>query len=143
MKFLKPILFLALILPLTVSSQCRSFTKKRCMPQLDGFEQNDSFNSAVLIPGDEAELLLTFYEGKDYRLVVCAHPILGQVAWELVDTSEKLIYKNTSEDGSKKDSFDFKVSNTQQLLLRVQVPKSESTLIHEGCVSIMSGTKDI
>jgi len=143
MKLLKPILFIALILPLAVSSQCRSFTKKRCMPQLDGFEQNDSFNSAVLIPGDEAELLLTFYEGKDYRLVVCAHPILGQVAWELVDTSEKLIFKNTNEDGSKKDSFDFKVSNTQQLVLRVKVPKSESTLIHEGCVSIMSGTKDI
>jgi hypothetical protein len=143
MKSFKTLLILAILLPLAASSQCRSFTKKRCMPQLDGYEQNDSFNSAVLIPGDEAELLLTFYEGKDYRLVVCAHPILGQVQWELLDTSEKSIFKNTSDDGTKSDSFDFKVSNTQQLVLRVKVPKSESTLIHEGCVSIMSGTKDI
>jgi len=143
MKSLKTLLILAILLPLAASSQCRSFTKKRCMPQLDGYEQNDSYNSAVFIPGDEAELLLTFYEGKDYRLVVCSHPILGQVQWELLDTSQKSIFKNTSDDGTKSDSFDFKVSNTQQLVLRVKVPKSESTLIHEGCVSIMSGTKDM
>jgi hypothetical protein len=144
MRYFQILLIAGLLLPLAASSQCRSFTKKKCMPSLAGYEQNDSFNSAVLIPGDEAELLLTFYEGKDYRLVVCAHPILGKVSWELLDTSEKLIFANTNEDGSiKSDFFDFKVSNTQQLMLRVKVPKSDSVLVHEGCVSIMSGTKDI
>lgn len=146
MRFIKILLPILLIAPLMSSAQCRSFTKKKCLPSLDGYSQNDSFNSAVLIPGDEAELLLTFYEGKDYRLLVCAHPILGDVEFEVLDTAEEMIYTNHSDDGADKGTmFDFKVANTQQLIVRIRVPETEtaSTLIHEGCVSIMVGSKDI
>lgn len=146
MRFFKILLPILLIAPLMSQAQCRSFTKKKCLPSLDGYSQNDSFNSAVLIPGDEAELLLTFYDDKDYRLLVCAHPILGDVEFEVLDTSEELIYTNKTEDGSDKgNSFDFKVESTQQLLVRIRVPETDasSTLIHEGCVSVMVGSKDI
>lgn len=143
MKFLKVILPLLLILPLMSSAQCRSFTKKKCLPQLEGYIQNDNFNSAVLIPGDEAELLLTFYAGKEYRLLVCGHPVLGDLEFEVLDTDDEMIYSNTGKSGED-NMFDFKVSSTQQLIVRIRVPDTESpsTLIHEGCVSVMIGSKE-
>ncbi len=143
MKFLKVILPLLLILPLMSSAQCRSFTKKKCLPQLEGYIQNDNFNSAVLIPGDEAELLLTFYAGKEYRLLICGHPVLGDLEFEVLDTDDEMIYSNSGKSGED-NMFDFKVSSTQQLIVRIRVPDTESpsTLIHEGCVSVMIGSKE-
>jgi hypothetical protein len=143
MKFLKIILPILLILPLMSSAQCRSFTKKKCLPELEGYAQNDNFNSAVLIPGDEAELLLTFYAGKAYRLLVCAHPVLGKVEFEVLDTDDEVIY-NSDDEVEDEHIFDFKVASTQQLIVRIRVPEAESpsTLIHEGCVSVMIGSKE-
>jgi len=143
MKIVKLILPLMLLAAVSASAQCRSFTKKRCLPQLDGYVQNDNFNSAVLIPGDEAELLLTFYADKEYRLLVCGHPVLGDVEFDVLDTDQEILYTNRdSED--KSASFDFKVANTQQLIVRVRVPEidSPSPMTHEGCVSIMVGSKE-
>lgn len=144
MKFLKIILPLLLMLPLASNAQCRSFTKKRCLPQLEGYIQNDNFNSAVLIPGDEAELLLTFYAGKEYRLLVCGHPVLGDLQFEVLDTDEQLIYSNDGKTGEAQSGFDFKVASTQQLIVRIRVPDTDSpsTLLHEGCVSVMVGSKE-
>lgn len=144
MKFLKIILPVLLMLPLLSSAQCRSFTKKKCLPELEGYVQNDNFNSAVLIPGDEAELLLTFYAGKEYRLLVCGHPVLGDLEFEVLDTDDEVIYTNVDEENKADSKFDFKVATTQQLVVRIRVPEAESssTLIHEGCVSVMIGSKE-
>jgi hypothetical protein len=109
---------------------------------LDGFVQNDNYNSATLVPGDEAELLLTFYGGKEYRLLICAHPILGVVEYEVTDTSGELIYKGDSSDAKQK--FDFKMTNTQQLIVKLKVPVQKNAVsIHEGCVTVMSGSKEL
>jgi hypothetical protein len=143
MKLFKLILPLMLLATVSASAQCRSFTKKRCLPQLDGYVQNDNFNSAVLIPGDEAELLLTFYADTEYRLLVCGHPILGDIEFDVLDTDQEILYTNRdTEDHST--IFDFKVATTQQLIVRVRVPESEtaSPITHEGCVSIMVGSKE-
>lgn len=132
------------MLPLVSQAQCRSFTKKKCLPELEGYVQNDNFNSAVLIPGDEAELLLTFYAGKEYRLLVCGHPVLGDLEFEVLDTDDEVIYTNVDEENEADAKFDFKVATTQQLIVRIRVPEAESTstLIHEGCVSVMIGSKE-
>ncbi|MCB0762632.1 MAG: hypothetical protein KDC12_13980 [Flavobacteriales bacterium] len=111
---------------------------------LDGYIQNDNFNSAVLIPGDEAELLLTFYADKEYRLIICGHPVLGDLEFEVLDTDEELIYSSNDTNKEDKNIFDFKVATTQQLIVRIRVPEAEtpSSLIHEGCVSVMIGSKE-
>ncbi len=134
-----------MVVPLMASSQCRSFTKKKCLPLLSGYAQNDNFNSAVLIPGDEAELLLTFFQGKEYRLLVCGQPILGDVQFDVFTTNEEKIYSNVNAAGENLgNTFDFKVAATQQLIVRIRIPESESasTLVHIGCVSVMVGSKD-
>lgn len=141
MKLFRIILPLVLLMPVFADAQCRAFTKNQCLPLLDGYVQNDNYNSAMLVPGDEAELLLTFYGGKEYRLVVCAHPILGSVDFEITDTNGESIYKgNSAENGV----FDFKMANTQQLIVKMKVPAQESTVSqHEGCVSVMAGSKEM
>lgn len=143
MKLVKILLPLIMLVPLTSFSQCRSFTKKKCLPMLEGYIQNDNFNSAVLIPGDEAELLLTFYADKEYRLLVCGHPVLGELEYEVLDTDEDTIYSSANSDKTD-DIFDFKVATTQQLIVRIRVPEGDtpSALVHEGCVSVMVGSKE-
>lgn len=136
-KYIIPVLFL---LPVLANAQCRAFTKNKCLPLLEGYVQNDNYNSAVLVPGDEAELLLTFYSGKDYRIVVGSHPVLGDVEFELVDTNDEMIYSNKTADN--KSIFDFKMSNTQQLIVRVRVPKQDGAISHEGCVTVLVGSKE-
>jgi hypothetical protein len=129
------------LLPTSSDAQCRAFTKNRCLPLLEGYVQNDNYNSAMLVPGDEAELLLTFYGGKEYRMALCAHPILGKVEYEVTDTSGETIYKGDSDVNS---IFDFKMANTQQLIVKLRVPVQQTTVsAHEGCVSVMIGSKEL
>lgn len=120
-------------------AQCRSFTKKNCLSSLDGYIQNDNYNSAILIPGDEAELMLTFLAGQDYRLVICSHPVLGEVGYEINDSRGKRLFDSSKNDGS--NYVDFKVETTQQLQIHVQVPESKSAILHEGCVTVLVGSK--
>ncbi|MFN0031340.1 MAG: hypothetical protein ACKVOR_04185 [Flavobacteriales bacterium] len=142
MKRIFTILMLAALLPLAGSAQCRAFTKNKCLPLLDGYVQNDNYNSAQLVPGDDAELLLTFYGGKEYRLILCAHPILGTVLYEVKDTNGELIYSGDSSD--EKQTFDFKMTNTQQLIVKIKVPEQPASVsTHEGCVSVMVGSKEL
>jgi hypothetical protein len=140
MKLITILLSLFLLMPVLSDAQCRAFTKNQCLPQLDGYVQNDNYNSAMLIPGDDAELLLTFYGGKEYRLVVCAHPILGSVDYEITDTNGDSIYRGNTGAGN---TFDFKMVNTQQLIVKLHVPDQKSSVsTHEGCVSVLVGSKE-
>ncbi len=141
MKKFALIISLAAMLPFASDAQCRAFTKNKCLPILEGYVQNDNYNSAMLVPGDEAELLLTFYGGKEYRMVLCAHPILGLVEFEVKDTNGELIYAGNSDD---KQIFDFKMANTQQLIVKIKVTEQTSSVsTHEGCVSVMVGAKEL
>ena len=110
------------------------------MTQLEGYIQNDNYNSAILIPGDEAELMLTFLAGQDYRLVVCSHPILGDIEYEIRDAAGSTLY-NSEKASEERDYVDFKVQTTQQLLVQISVPASDAAILHEGCVTVLVGSK--
>jgi hypothetical protein len=143
MKFLRYILPILILVPGIADAQCRAFTKNRVLPLMTGYVQNDNYNSAQLVPGDEAELLLTFYGNKEYRLVVGAHPILGEVEFEVLDTNNQLVYASKDSKEENKNIFDFKMSSTQQLIVRIRVPEQKSAVTpHEGCVTVMSGYKE-
>lgn len=138
MKYSTLLLAFATMFALQAQAQCRNFTKKNCLPILDGYVQNENYNSAVLIPGDEAELELTFLGDTDYRVAVCAHPVLGEVEFDVLDQQNIRIWSNS--DGS--DHLDFRVENAQRLRFRVKVPETEAAILHEGCVSILVGSRD-
>ena len=82
-------------------AQCRSFAKNKCMPQLEPYKFNETFNAAQLSPGEEAEVNITFYSGQEYRLIVCAHPILGDVNWKLVDAGNRIVFESLADEPEK------------------------------------------
>ena len=139
--FISALLFLAL--PLASSAQCRSFAKNKCMPAMAPYKSNETFNAAQLAPGEVADVDLTFYSGQEYRLLVCTHPILGNVNWKLVDANGNSIFESSATD--PKGIFDFKVATTQKLTVHIDVPKAQAggnELMTVGCVGIIVGYKE-
>ena len=137
----KIIILLALIIPTLAFSQCKRFTKVKCMPALGEYIPNDNFNSAVLVPGDEAELLMTFYAGQDYRVMVCSEEILGKLNYKILNDDGENVFDSENSDQTH---LDFSVANTQQLKMILKVPPRENPnqLIHEGCATVMVGYKE-
>ena len=122
-------------------AQCRSFAKNKCVPELAPYKFNESFNAAQLAPGEEAEVNLTFFSGQEYRVMVCTHPILGEVNWKIMDASNKIIFESLADE--PKHFFDLRMANTQQLKVQVWVPgKAKTDMVHVGCVAIMVGFKE-
>ncbi len=137
-------LFIVLILAISftnVYSQKR-FVKNKCLPVLKPFVYNGQLNSANLAEGDIAELLLTFYGGQDYRILVCSQEVLGNVEFKLFDTNKNLIFSNKDHDYI--NYWDFTSNTTQQLVVRVKVPKQEDSgdIKQSGYVSILVGFKE-
>lgn len=129
--------------PLASDAQCRSFAKNKCMPAMAPYKFNQTFNAAQLAPGEEAEVELTFYSGQEYRLLVCAHPILGQVNWKLADAAGTTLFESNAD--APKENFEFKVATTQKLLVHIDVPKADrggNELLTVGCVAILVGYKE-
>ncbi len=122
-------------------AQCRSFAKNKCVPTLAPYKFNETFNAAQLAPGEEAEVNLTFYSGQEYRVLVCAHPVIGDVDWKLVDTSGRIVFE--SKEGARKEHFDLKAADTAQMKVIVTVPERGRTdMVHVGCVGILVGFKE-
>jgi hypothetical protein len=145
MKHFRTLIALAALvaLPALSSAQCRAFAKHNCLPNLLPYKFNETFNAAQLANGEEAEVQLTFYSGQEYRLMVCAQSILGEVNWKLSDGTGQILFESKAED--PKDHFDFKVANTQQLTVFIDVPTKPSggnDLLHVGCVGILVGFKE-
>lgn len=125
----------------TTQAQCRSFAKNKCLPGIAPYKFNESFNAAQLAPGEEAEVQLTFFSGQEYRVMVCAHPILGDVNWKLVDENNKIVFESLAPEA--KPHFDLKAVNTTRMKVVVWVPsKPKSDLVHVGCVAILMGFKE-
>ena len=145
MKQLSYILALCLLtaLPAVTTAQCRSFAKNKCMPAMAPYKFNETFNAAQLAPGEQADVDLTFYSGQEYRLLICAHPILGAVNWKLADASGNSIFESNASN--PKDSFDFKVATTQKLTVHIDVPEADkggNNMLKVGCVAILVGYQE-
>lgn len=143
-NILKPLVVLMLILGFAITSnaQCKTFTKRSCLDVLDPYVFDGQLNTAILTEGDVAELLLTLYGGQSYRILICGQEVLGDIEFNLYDTNRNLIYSNKDHDYV--DHWDFKSNSTQQLIVQVIIPKTESAddMLHNGCVSILKGFKE-
>jgi len=123
-------------------AQCKSFTKRKCVPHVAPYKFNETFNAATLAPGEEAEVNLTFYSDQEYRIVVCSQPIIGDVNWKVVDGANNIVFESFADE--PQNSFDLKVMDTQQLKVHVWVPdqKTANELVHTGCVAILVGFRE-
>jgi hypothetical protein len=122
-------------------SQCTNFVKKKCMPKIQPFTHNGQMNTSTLSAGQSSEYTLTFYAGQAYRILVCSEPVLGDVSFRVLDQSHKVVFD--SKDNDFPDFWDFKVKNTQQFIVQVDIPRSASSgsTPPSGCVSVLVGFK--
>jgi hypothetical protein len=124
-----------------VQAQCKTFTKKKCIGELEDYNSNGQYNGAVMFEAEEATLMQTFYSGQKYRLFICAQPSIENLFFEVKDYRNTLLY--TSERTGS-NIFDFDVESTQQLKIRIVVPDggSGSQIKKNGCVSVLVGFKE-
>lgn len=127
--------------PASAIAQCATFVKKKCMPKIQPFTHNGQMNASTVFAGQSTELNLTLSAGQDYRILVCAEPILGDVTFKVMDKSRTVVFD--SKDNNYPDFWDFKVRNTQEFIVHVDVPRSNSSSSTppSGCLSIMVGFK--
>lgn len=131
-----------LLIPLTCNAQCKSYAKRQCKPALEEYT-SVQMTDALLEPGDLAEIMLTFYSGQTYRLLVCTQEQFGDVGFKLYDTDKVLIFEADANNESK--IFDFQVASTQQLILEVEIPETAASVGGaeiEGCISVLIGAAE-
>jgi hypothetical protein len=133
------VLFLAL--PSSSNAQCKNFAKKICRLELSPYVHDGNYNAAILTEGEDAELFKTFYAGQQYRISVCGSETLNKIEFMVMDVDRKVLYTNAKNNFAT--SWDFKVENTQQLIILVKVPvtSSKNEELKSGCVAIMFGLK--
>ncbi|MGE0560288.1 MAG: hypothetical protein AB7O47_00590 [Flavobacteriales bacterium] len=122
--------------------QCTSFTKKQGFPVLSPFIHNGQITSTKFMPGDEADIEMTFNAGSDYRVLVVFQEVLGNVTFQIKDKTGKILF--TSKDGDTTPFWDFRVNTTQQLMVSVLVPKMDektNKILPQGCISVLIGFK--
>jgi len=134
-------LFIAFAGLSTAVAQCNGFTKKKCIPMLAPYIHNGQLNSTTLMPGENAELLMSFYSGQEYRLLIAGQEILGTIQFKVMDSDHKVLFDNKEHNGAK--FWDFNVKSTQQLIVEVIVPeqKVDNSLAQSGCVAVLVGFK--
>lgn len=131
-----------MFMPLQSEAQCRGYAKRKCRPNLGEYTHDGKMNVAQLFPGDKAEILLTFYKGQNYRLLVCTDETFEGTEFTVYDTDKNKVF-DSSKEGH--DKFDFKVASTQQLVVEIKIPQEQKETNSEfemtGCVAVMVGIK--
>ncbi len=120
--------------------QCDQYAKQQCMPVLGNFTDIGKKNIAVLLPGDTAEIGVTFYSTHHYRVVVCAQPELGKVGFRLLDKKGTLLFD--SRKYNSPEYWDFNTQITQNVIIQLIVPRvSANQVAQTGCVAVLVGFK--
>lgn len=131
-----------LLLTNVAIGQCKGFTKRNCLPELAPYLSNGQLNAAQLVPGEDAELSITFNKGLSYRIIVCADPYLEDLNYQLTDKNGN-VYK-TDTLTNEYSITDLSVKQTGPLNLYLKVPPKENAtgIIRNGCVTILVGFKE-
>jgi len=76
-------------------------------------------------------------------IFTCSQEVLGDVELKILDKARKVLY--TSKPGDENPHWDFRVKNTQQLIVQVkaaEMDKNATNMVPNGCVSILVGFRD-
>lgn len=123
------------------NSQCKTFSKTKCLPELGEYTHDGNYHATVLVEGEEAELYKTFYSDMDYRMAICSEDTIGQVEFTVEDASKNVLF--SSKAANNAHIWDFKLESSQQLkvIIRVGTSSQQGVTPASGCVSIMFGFK--
>jgi len=123
-------------------SQCKSFVKTSCLPQLAPFIHDGNYQAVIMSEGEEAEVYKTIFAGQRYRLIICIDDALPNVEFVVSDIRRNILFDNRKNDNVK--VWDFKSDASQQIKVTIRISKSkkEGTGSQElilGCVGVLFG----
>ena len=99
---------LLVIFFLMVATKLSSQEKQNCNTTLhDGYIQDGKEYSLTLEDGKTGRVYLSFFEGFQYRLLICSSNT-KKYKIDLYDIEKKLLFSGNCEDYSKKFDFKFK-----------------------------------
>jgi hypothetical protein len=120
-------------------SECKTFTKKKCMYKLSPFVNNGQTSSTFMNPGQSSDISMNFNAGQTYRIIVCSQEELADLEYKISDGSGKVLFNSKDHDNA--DFWDFNVKSTTQLKISVKVPASDDKKASGGCVTVLVGFK--
>lgn len=155
MKRLVSILFVAVLGLMSsnvfAQNNCLNFHKQKCQSYASkGYIMSNDSRSAIMRKGQNSEFRITIYQGKDYRISVCADEAnLGNtVHLRLIDyDTEELLYDN--KDFNYVKDFEFTVVQTRTIKISIEIPEDQSQKaspnstglisksINQGCVGVL------
>lgn len=93
------------------------------------YKYNDASRSALFLKGQSSETRLEIFNGRDYRISLCAAEVLGkQIFFKLIDAREgRLLYDSRNDDYAWE--FEFTVTQTIEIIIEITV---EGTSLGEG-----------
>ena len=98
-KIVTPItVVLLLLVSINSSAQCKRYTKKNCLPSLAPYLHNGQLTSAYMMPGDSADVMMTFNAGKEYRILICSQELIGKVQFKVLDKKRKVLYTSDKDE---------------------------------------------
>ena len=109
----------------SVSAQdCIDYHKKKCKTaqETSNYTLSNDSRSALLLKGQTSEFRFLIYQGKDYRIRVCADEILGaNIQFKILDyDTNEVLYDN--KDYSYVKEFEFTVLQSRTVKIVVAVP---------------------
>ena len=117
-------------------AQCKSFTKKICLPELSPYIHNGQLNTISLFPGESASLNIPFYAGQEYRAIMCGDRYMEDGYFEVKTSTDELLY--SSKTGGK--VWDFSVNSTQELIIDIYAPVlDDEEVVQSECASFLVG----
>jgi hypothetical protein len=130
-----------ILLNTSVFGQCKAMVKKKGLPLIAGYKLNGKMNTAILSPGEVAEMNVTFNQGSQYRIAVVSEDNLKDVQFRLLNQDKIEIFDSFKQ--SKTRTWDFKSETTQSFIIEVTIPPSasKSPIEQTGCVSILLAYK--
>jgi len=136
------VLFVMFFSSPVVHSQCKSFVKIGCVPQLSPYIHDGSYQAIIMTEGEEAEIYKTIFAGQKYRLFVCFENTLPNVEFVVTDIRRNILFDNRKNENVK--IWDFKPESSQQIKVTIRIPKAKSgsESITYGCVGILFGLLD-
>lgn len=138
-------LLMTLISSQDALSQCKSFVKTSCLPQLTPYIHDGNYQAVIMSEGEEAEVYKTVFAGQSYRLFICMDDQIPNVEFVISDIRRNILFDNRKNGNVK--VWDFKPDASQQIKVTIRIPKiqkqsaSEQELIF-GCVGILFSLLD-
>ena len=103
-------------------SQCKSFVKSGCIPQMTPYIHDGNYQAVKMSEGEEAEVYKTIFAGQKYRLLVCKDDVLPDVEFVVTDYNRTILFDNRKNENV--NYWDFKADASQQIKITIRIPKS-------------------